>query len=71
MQLLWRESVLLIIIKISLLFISSPDTNECLDPELYSCPTNRHCVNVELSYTCECDDGFNETNEVCEGKGCL
>lgn len=39
------------------------DINECLDPDLYNCPPNSHCVNTIGHYRCDCDLGFEKADD--------
>ena len=45
-----------------------PDVNECLNPDLYSCPENRICVNTEGSYKCGCPSGYKMKKGKCVGE---
>ena len=48
--------------------MSPSDVDECSDPDLYSCHDDSHCVNTYGNYTCQCDDGFTDLGELCQGK---
>ncbi|XP_071492238.1 uncharacterized protein [Diadema antillarum] len=36
------------------------DANECASPEDNNCALNATCINLEGSFTCQCDNGFND-----------
>ncbi|GFR61533.1 fibrillin-1-like, partial [Elysia marginata] len=40
--------------------------DECENSTLYSCPEFTSCVNLDGSYTCDCDAGFMRQGGVCE-----
>lgn len=50
-------------------FLSFEDIDECLDPNLYSCPGQfRVCANIPGNYTCECQNGLFYINNTCQGE---
>ncbi|WAR22468.1 MATN2-like protein [Mya arenaria] len=53
--------------------ICSEDVDECSEtPEVCSMKDNSHCKNVDGSYICSCDAGYNTIDDMCEDvKECL
>ena len=52
-----------------LIYFSS-DIDECAIHE-HLCGKNRNCMNTNGSYDCICDDGYQEIDNICQGKGFL
>ncbi|XP_052772238.1 uncharacterized protein LOC128211461 isoform X1 [Mya arenaria] len=53
--------------------ICSEDVDECSEkPKVCSVKDNSHCENVDGSYLCSCDAGYNANDDICEDvKECL
>ena len=43
------------------------DINECIEGT-DECDTNAACINIDGSYTCDCNDGYGGDGFTCEGK---
>ena len=46
----------------------SVDVDECSDKDMYTCPAHSSCKNVEGSYRCQCEIGFEKSGSVCIGR---
>ena len=48
-------------------FLSS-DIDECENATLFDCQEHSTCVNLDGSYTCDCDPGYMKQGDLCGGR---
>ncbi len=60
--------LIMILTKLIVPFLSfhDSDINEC-EESFHNCNVNAECVNLEGSFACECDNGFEGNGIICEG----
>ena len=54
----------------SVVLFSFTDIDECIDGS-NNCHENAGCTNIDGSFTCECNNGYNGNGELCEGENTI